>query len=330
MVPVTHDLAGSTAAQLLADSAHALARSGATSDTVLTGHRDNVPAELAKILRGVVEPPDRSTGWRLVRGLLDELAHAGPTPADWRVAPSAATDPLDIAIVLVAAGLGSVFGWTGQQDGRLLHNIIPTRVAADLQVGASSSTPLHWHTEDAFHPERADLLVLACVRNEDSLGSRVAAVRRAALAPQHVEQLKTAGVAILPDDSYPNTTQRRSRETLRPVVTLWDDDGVCVRYDPSYSRILNEDHEFRAAYDALGQAFDDCAETVPLAAGDLVVIDNDVAVHGRATFRPRFDGTDRWLKRALVRARRHRPFQERLETGYAQELAATVEWVPSA
>jgi L-asparagine oxygenase len=294
MVPVTHDLAGSTAAQLLADSAHALARSGATSDTVLTGHRDKVPAELAKILRGVVEPPDRSTGWRLVRGL------------------------------------GSVFGWTGQQDGRLLHNIIPTRVAADLQVGASSSTPLHWHTEDAFHPERADLLVLACVRNEDSLGSRVAAVRRAALAPQHVEQLKTAGVAILPDDSYPNTTQRRSRETLRPVVTLWDDDGVCVRYDPSYSRILNEDHEFRAAYDALGQAFDDCAETVPLAAGDLVVIDNDVAVHGRATFRPRFDGTDRWLKRALVRARRHRPFQERLETGYAQELAATVEWVPSA
>jgi alpha-ketoglutarate-dependent taurine dioxygenase len=37
-----------------------------------------------------------------------------------------------------------------------------------------------------------------------------------------------------------------------------------------------------------------------LADGDLLVIDNDRAVHGRTPFIPRYDGTDRWLKRALV------------------------------
>ena len=34
--------------------------------------------------------------------------------------------------------------------------------------------------------------------------------------------------------------------------------------------------------------------------GDLLVIDNDRAVHGRTPFTPHYDGTDRWLKRALV------------------------------
>ncbi|MBK6763531.1 MAG: TauD/TfdA family dioxygenase [Micrococcales bacterium] len=37
-----------------------------------------------------------------------------------------------------------------------------------------------------------------------------------------------------------------------------------------------------------------------LKAGDLLVVDNDVAVHGRTPFTPRFDGTDRWLQRTFV------------------------------
>jgi L-asparagine oxygenase len=39
---------------------------------------------------------------------------------------------------------------------------------------------------------------------------------------------------------------------------------------------------------------------VVLEPGDLLVIDNSVAVHGRSPFTPRFDGTDRWLQRTFV------------------------------
>ncbi|MEZ5272765.1 MAG: TauD/TfdA family dioxygenase [Ilumatobacteraceae bacterium] len=39
---------------------------------------------------------------------------------------------------------------------------------------------------------------------------------------------------------------------------------------------------------------------VALEAGDLLVVDNHVAVHGRTAYTPRFDGTDRWLQRAMV------------------------------
>ena len=40
--------------------------------------------------------------------------------------------------------------------------------------------------------------------------------------------------------------------------------------------------------------------TLEARAGDLLIIDNTVAVHGRSPFTPRFDGTDRWLQRTFV------------------------------
>jgi hypothetical protein len=42
------------------------------------------------------------------------------------------------------------------------------------------------------------------------------------------------------------------------------------------------------------------ATAVVLEAGDLLVVDNDAAVHGRTSFTPRFDGSDRWLQRTFV------------------------------
>ena len=39
-----------------------------------------------------------------------------------------------------------------------------------------------------------------------------------------------------------------------------------------------------------------------LAPGEAVFVDNYKVIHGRDTFTPRYDGTDRWLKRtSLVR-----------------------------
>lgn len=66
-------------------------------------------------------------------------------------------------------------------------------------------------------------------------------------------------------------------------------------------------------------ALDRCGTTVPNAPGDLTLIDNDVAVHGRIPFRPRYDGTDRWLKRVLIRPNRERPTAEPAEDGYGEQ-----------
>jgi L-asparagine oxygenase len=62
------------------------------------------------------------------------------------------------------------------------------------------------------------------------------------------------------------------------------------------------DEEAAWALDELRAAIRACQTGVVLEAGDLLVVDNTIAVHGRSPFKPRFDGTDRWLQRTFVLA----------------------------
>jgi alpha-ketoglutarate-dependent taurine dioxygenase len=64
--------------------------------------------------------------------------------------------------------------------------------------------------------------------------------------------------------------------------------------------MVGTDGEAEAALQRLAQVVEEHHLSVVLQAGDLLVVDNDVAVHGRSPFTPRFDGTDRWLQRAFV------------------------------
>jgi L-asparagine oxygenase len=307
------------AALNLAATAGELAAAGATADTVLTRRSPAVPRDLLGALAAALPRPDPVSGWAVARGLLAGFLPAEPTPAHWKTARTERGRALDIALLLVGAALGQVFGWTGQQDGRLVHNILPSRGCEDLQVGASSLTALAWHSEDAFHPARADLLLLACVRNEDQVGCQLASVRRAGLGPAEQEHLGRPAAVVVPDDSYPGDWRS---DGAAGTATVWQaEDGPCLRYDPSYTRFLDGDPQLGAAYDLLGKRLEECSETVPVTAGDVLIIDNDVAVHGRAAFTPRYDGTDRWLKRVLVQGRdaRRRP-PDPLETGFDQAM----------
>jgi alpha-ketoglutarate-dependent taurine dioxygenase len=52
--------------------------------------------------------------------------------------------------------------------------------------------------------------------------------------------------------------------------------------------------------DSLIRAIDENLTGVALLPGECVFIDNYKAVHGRSSFKARFDGTDWWLKRINI------------------------------
>jgi hypothetical protein len=60
------------------------------------------------------------------------------------------------------------------------------------------------------------------------------------------------------------------------------------------------DSEAQRALETLAAAVAEHHTGVVLEAGDLLVVDNALAVHGRTPFTPRFDGSDRWLQRTFV------------------------------
>ena len=99
------------------------------------------------------------------------------------------------------------------------------------------------------------------------------------------------------DESY---LDGRQNVLGAPMAVLTGDrepavDGVRRRSDGRHRRERPTTHCRRSA-----EAVDALHTGVVLEAGDLLVVDNAVAVHGRSPFTARFDGTDRWLQRTFV------------------------------
>jgi L-asparagine oxygenase len=50
----------------------------------------------------------------------------------------------------------------------------------------------------------------------------------------------------------------------------------------------------------LVEALEAAAREIVVGPGTLLVVDNYLGIHGRPSFKPRYDGTDRWLKKLTV------------------------------
>src|SRR5918998_3226575 len=279
-------------------------------------------AEALDLAQAEACAPVGDGGAVVLRGLPAADMSLAPTPPSWAKTPREATAEWDAILLLLASAIGHAFGWEGQQDGRLVHDIVACKGHEHEQTGASTTVTLSAHTEDAFHPGRANLLLLACLRNDDAVPTRLSSVRHTQLSAADRALLERPTLPILPDDSYDEQDAPDAVAAPPEVATLWDGDGgLRIRYDPAYTPLEEADPAYRAAYERLTAELDRVAIDVTLAAGEVLVIDNDVAVHGRQPFKARYDGTDRWLKRVSVRVPgAERPPTEAAEHGYGQQL----------
>ncbi|MFF2350482.1 TauD/TfdA family dioxygenase [Kitasatospora sp. NPDC058115] len=312
------------AEELTTTAAELLAFHGSATSPALLADLPLACARFSEPLRRQLRPVDTADGLFVLRGLVIDDTGLGPTPGHWSTVADAGA-VWDVALLLVSALMGTPIAWDGQQDGRFVHNIVPSPGHESEQTGASSAVLLTPHTEDAFHPGRAHLLLLCCMRNHDSIATTTASVRLTELAQADLEQLRRPVAPILPDDAYEQARKFGGRPA--PVPTLFDSpEGLTMRYDPAYTPLEKADPAWRQAYERLGQELARVSVAVSLEPGDVLVVDNDLVVHGRVPFQARYDGTDRWLKRASVRVegRPTRPLAEHDEHGYGQ--AALTAW----
>ncbi|MFE4212804.1 TauD/TfdA family dioxygenase [Streptomyces sp. NPDC056844] len=312
------------AAELTTTAAELLAVHGSATSPGLLAALPETCAGLTGGIHRALRPVDTADGLFVLRGLRLDDAGLGSTPGHWSTVGDAG-ELWDVVLLLVSTLMGTPIAWDGQQDGRFVHNIVPSPGHESEQTGASSDVLLTPHTEDAFHPGRAHLLLLCCMRNHDDIATTAASIRRTALPDDDVAQLKRPVVPILPDDAYEQAQRFPGRPA--PVPTLFDTgEGLTLRFDPAYTPLDEADGAWRAAYGRLGDELARVSVAVSLEPGDVLVVDNDIVVHGRVPFRARYDGTDRWLKRASVRVegRPTRPAAEADEHGYGQ--AALTAW----
>ncbi|WP_194891999.1 guanitoxin biosynthesis L-enduracididine beta-hydroxylase GntD [Catenulispora pinisilvae] len=266
---------------------------------------------------------EESGGVLSIRGHVIDDTRIGPTPKHWRSQTGrAATLPTEIYFVLCAALLGDVVGWSTQQDGRIMHDILPIKGHENEQLGSGSKELLTWHTEEAFHPLRADYLGLACLRNPDSVATTFASVDDLDLSEDLRDLLGKKRYPIRPDRSHlpqnRGETQHlsareealltRSYEWITNLdshpehvsILFGDPAAPYLRIDPYFMEEAYADTESAAAMTGIVDAVDRAIREHILEPGEVLFLDNYKIVHGRVPFTARFDGTDRWLKRLSV------------------------------
>jgi L-asparagine oxygenase len=206
----------------------------------------------------------------------------------------------EYCLLLLTSALGEPIGYQDEKEGFLIHDIspIPGREAAQENAG---SVPLEFHTENAFHPHRPDFVCLYCLRTD---GGRdvltiTASSRRA------LPLLTTADIWVLRQPLFhiamPPSFRRNGDAPVlagpAPVLS-GDEDRPELRFDLFGTRPTSPPAQ--GAMERLSRALLDVSVGAALEPGQVIIVDNRIAVHGRTGFAPRYDGADRWLQRLFV------------------------------
>ena len=226
-----------------------------------------------------------------------------PTPDSFNAGLRAHSGAETILLGLATLA-GSVIGFAGWRSGHRVHNIFPLAEDADTQK-ASNAVQLEMHTEAAFFLGSPEAITLLCLRNA---GDRAPAT---AFCDLHKawDGLSVGEQALLTEPAFFTVGRDRNGNEVRSgtIAMAYPFGGAPAagrsgRFQ--YATVLRgatADHD--EALRRFNAGIEATTTEVTMVPGDLVFIDNTHVVHGRTRFAPRFDGTDRWLQRCLLRQR---------------------------
>ncbi|MEY4231748.1 MAG: hypothetical protein RLZZ362_2597 [Actinomycetota bacterium] len=259
------------------------------------GHASRLlPPAVHDALVDFADQPHRS-GALLLKGMpLGALPATPATPTT----PAFKDHTSEMTLLTVARRLGQPVGYEPEHGGDIVQNIVPVQGSADRQVSTSSTVHLMFHTEAAFHPHRPRYLLLLCLRGDPSATTTLSSIHEVLpLLPGDVrDTLFESRFRTAVDESY---LHGRTNVLGAPMPVLSGDRELpTMVFDADLMVGIDQDAD--DALRLLAEAVVSLQTGVVLEAGDLLVVDNAVAVHGRSPFTPRFDGTDRWLQRAFV------------------------------
>jgi L-asparagine oxygenase len=259
----------------------------------------DLPFRLRRVLKDFAEKGS-PTGCLLFRtaGLVDGL---GATPADNCAHVGELTVLAHVQAVLMSA-LGDLVAYEAEGGGRLFQDVVPTRTMADQQTSMGSTAELEIHTEQAFSTLRPDWLSLACLRGDPVARTYTLPVGAIidSLTDDELALACGAHWTCGVDLSFKLHGQEFFNGDIRgpmPIVCGLADDPQLV-----FDQDLMRGDSVRAnelLKTVVGVYYKE-RYTHVFAPGDIMIVDNRRAVHGRSGYTPRYDGLDRFLIRCFA------------------------------
>ena len=242
-----------------------------------------------------------SYGALLIRNVpIDPVIGATPPRGetiDWHQVPIAS-----VVQLAMTARLGDVIAFADEKNGRLLQDVVPVPGAEGRQEN-SGTTFMELHTENGFHPYKPDFVTLLCLRpdHERLACTLTASVHRLLprLSPQCLRTLREPVFRIRFASSF--------------AVGGHSEPLAALPGPAHHPDLIADFHAMDPLTEAARRALEEVKAAIPhvlfgavLDAGDLLVVDNRVALHGRRGFDARHDGRDRWLRRCFAAVDLHR------------------------
>ncbi len=197
-----------------------------------------------------------------------------------------------------AMRLGEPVGFAQEHGGDIVQDLFPIASSVGRQLSTSSGVELAFHTETAFHPHKPRFLLLLCLRGDRAAATTLCSVDDivASLPTETVDVLSQARFRCGVDESFGEGSAWMTEPA--PVIEHAADGSLMLTFDGELT--IGTDRRAETAINELNKAITRARTAVTLDAGDLLIVDNQRAVHGRSPFTARFDGSDRWLQRTFV------------------------------
>ena len=191
--------------------------------------------------------------------------------------------------------IGEMVSYEGEAHGRLFQDMVPNKQLMSTQTSLGSKIELELHTEQAFSELRPDFLCLSCLKGDTQAKTYYLHVRDIInnLSNEEVELLKQKLWKIGVDLSFAmngcSNDIRGPLSILTEKDLLFDQDlmiGINDKSKTIIDKIIDIYYKFRKFH--------------VLIPGDCLIINNRRLVHGRSSFKPKFDGTDRFVIRSFI------------------------------
>jgi hypothetical protein len=184
----------------------------------------------------------------------------------------------------ISAILGSSYTHSQmKQAGTFVQQIFPLKEYEQSNTASSSKKSLALHTEHAAFNSRPDFLVIGCLRNDEKIPTFVSVPDLRVLSKKTLEILR----------------KTRVNEDFEESCILSEKNfDLSFRYDSVFIKLKSKKAE--TAFQELTRLLNASTVNVIMESGDILVIDNLKAAHGRESFDAKYNGRDRWILRSMV------------------------------
>lgn len=227
---------------------------------------------------------------------LMSLISSIPTPMGLPIPYSSENQILDEEILKYASNWGKPYGFAKEQGGKLVQDLFPIKKNEAEQISSSSKVDLEMHTETAFHSHAPRFVLLFCVRGDKSAGTTTSCLT------DIIKDVSESDISILSKDLFITSIDRsfldEGEDDAEITTSVLRNEGNEMVYDRTAMYGITE--EAQAALERFSATVEKHKKVFYLGTGEIMIIQNWRTAHGRTHFQPRYDGTDRWIKRVML------------------------------